>query len=259
MSFSPEYFTSVIDSYLPEPHSSLVNGILFGVDLKTTKSFMNEIKTVGLLHLVVLSGANITMLGAIVGYLTRLFSKRASLLITILTIILFTLFVGPKAPIVRAAIMGCLTYVSILFGRKNVAVYSLLFSLVIITLIEPSWLTKISLWLSYSATFGLILFSKTSSKNFIIKELRTSLAAQVFSAPIIFLYFKQISFISPVANLLVAPIVPFLMVFGFLTGILGRINYDLGIIPSFVCFGLSTYMVWIIKGLSAIPWSFHQF
>lgn len=259
MAFSPSYFSSVIDGYLPEPHSSLLNGILFGMELKTAKYFINEIKVVGLLHLVVLSGANITMIAAITGYLTRIFSKRISLLITILTIILFTIFVGPKAPIVRAAIMGSFTYVAILTGRKSVTIYSLFLSLLIILLIRPAWMATISLWLSYAATFGIILFSGTNSKQPIIKELKTSLAAQVFTAPIIFICFKQISFISPLSNLLVAPVIPFLMIFGFLTGVLGKIDYFLGLIPSFVCYGLLTYVIWVIHWLSQIPGAFRQF
>lgn len=131
MEFSPSIFTSVIDSYLPEPQSSLLNGIIFGVDLKTTKSFYQQLKIVGLLHLVVLSGSNITLIGAVVGNLTAYFSKRVSILITVLTIVSFVIFVGPQAPIVRAGIMGVLTYVAILTGRKNVALYSLILSAIL--------------------------------------------------------------------------------------------------------------------------------
>jgi hypothetical protein len=46
-------FTSVINSYLPEPHASLLNGILFGVSLKASKTFFEQLKIVGLLHIVV--------------------------------------------------------------------------------------------------------------------------------------------------------------------------------------------------------------
>ena len=35
----PSIFTSVINSYLPEPEASLLNGMIFGVSLKTTKEF----------------------------------------------------------------------------------------------------------------------------------------------------------------------------------------------------------------------------
>jgi competence protein ComEC len=259
MDISPAIFTSIISKYLPEPQSSLLNGIVFGVDLKTTKSFYQQLKIVGLLHLVVLSGSNITLIGTVVGGLTSYFSKRLSILITVLTIISFVIFVGPKAPIVRAGIMGVLTYVAILTGRKNVVIYSLILSAIFIGLVFPEWLTSISMQLSYGATLGLILFGKKDFKNPILGELRTSLAAQFFTAPLIFIYLKQISFISPLANLLVAPVISPLMIFGFLTAFLGKIHYLAGLLPAYICYGLLTYMVWIIETLSKVPFAFYQF
>lgn len=256
---TPSIFTSIINSYLPEPHASLLNGIIFGVNLKTSKLFYEQLKIVGLLHLVVLSGINITMLGAIIASITGFLGKRASSLLTILTIILFILFVGPQAPIVRAGIMGMLTLVAVLYGRKNIGLYSLFLSLIFIAVVFPDWLASVSLYLSYGATLGIMLFGQSSSKNQIIKDLKISLAAQIFTAPIIFIYFKQISFISPLSNILVSPIIPPLMVLGFLTATLGKINYYFGLPFSYVCYGLLGYMVWVIETLSKVPYIFLKF
>lgn len=256
---NPSFFTSIINSYLPEPHSSLLNGIIFGINLKTTKTFYEELKIVGLLHIVVLSGMNITILAAIVGNITSFLSKQISIMITILSIILFILFVGPQAPIIRAGIMGILTYVAILTKRKNFVLYSLFLSVIFIAIVFPSWLNTLSFYLSYGATLGIIFFGPKSKENEIIKELKTTLSAQIFTVPIIFIYFKQISLIAPLANILVAPIIPSLMIFGFLTAILGKINYFLGLIPAYICYGLLTYIIWIIEILSKIPFAFIQF
>lgn len=265
--FSPSIFTSVINSYLPEPHASLLNGIIFGVNLKTDKIFFDQLKIVGLLHIVVLSGMNITLLSNIIGSMTSFFSKRISILITILTIILFIIFVGPQAPIIRAGIMGILTLVSIIYGRKSYALYSLLISIVVIAIVWPKWLSSISLHLSYGATLGMILFARNKSREKnsspLIKEIknefRISLAAQIFTAPLIFWHFKQVSLISPVSNILTSFIIMPLMIFGFLTAILGKIHFLLGIIPAYVCYGLLSYMVFIIDSLSKIPFALLQF
>lgn len=256
---SPSFFTNVIDSYLPEPHSSLLNGIIFGVNLKTTREFYQQLKLIGLLHLVVLSGINITILASIISSSTKLFSKVISTLITILSIIFFVLFVGVKAPIVRAAIMGVLTHVAIISGRKNYTIFALFLSLFFILIFYPSWLKTISLQLSYGATFGIILFGQSKTNNFILKSLRLSLAAQIFTAPIIFIYFKQISLIAPLSNLLVSEIIPPLMILGFLTAILGKISYFLGYLPSLLCYGILSYLVWVIRVLAKIPNIFIQF
>jgi len=209
------------------------------------------------------------MLAAIVTSITGYLGRFVSILITILTIVLFILFVGPQAPIVRAGFMGMLTLVSILYGRKNIALLSLFFSVVFMAIFWPKWLTTVSFQLSYAATLGIILFGRAEEKKTgnwweqlkmnIWKDLKTSLSAQIFTTPIIFFYFKQVSLIAPLSNLLVSGLIPSLMIFGFLTAILGKINFWLGIIPAHVCHGLLTYMVFIIKTLSKLPFIYYKF
>jgi competence protein ComEC len=266
---TPSVFTSVINSYLPEPQASLLNGIIFGVNLKTTKVFYEQLKIVGLLHIVVLSGINITLLTVIIGKLTENLGKQLSILLTILIVILFVIFVGPKAPIIRAAFMGILTLVAILYGRKNLVYYSLFLSIILIAIFWPKWLTSISFQLSYSATLGLIIFNKkihVNSKNVIVRffnyiknEFYTSVIAQVFTAPIIFINFKQISIIAPLSNILISWTIVPLMIFGFTTSILGKVNYWLGVIPAYICHGILTYIVFVIETLSKIPGALVQF
>jgi competence protein ComEC len=256
---TPSVFTTVINSYLSEPEASLLNGIIFGVSLKTSKEFYQQLKVVGLLHLVVLSGINISLIAAFVSSTTKYLSKVISTLITILTIIFFVIFVGPQAPIIRAAVMSTLTHVAIITGRKNYTLYALFISFVFILIFWPNWLKAISLQLSYGATLGIILFGQSRSNNFVWKNLQLTMAAQIFTVPIIFFYFRQISLISPIANLLVAETIPPLMVFGFLTAILGKIHYLLGYFPSLVCYGILKYVVWIVDMLSRIPLGYFSF
>lgn len=266
---TPSIFTSIINSYLPEPHASLLNGILFGVNLQTTKAFYEQLKIVGLLHIVVLSGINITLLASVFTNITSFFGKQLSSLITILVIILFILFVGVQAPIVRAGFMGILTLVAFLSGRRNFVLFALFLSAIFILIIWPQWLTTVSFQLSYGATIGILLFGQTKkrpTKNFwqklilkIEQDLRLSLSAQIFTAPIIFLYFKQVSLISPLANVLVSPLIAPLMIFGFATAILGKINYSLGLLPSYICYGILKYMIFVIETLAKVPFAYFRF
>src|SRR3989344_6060991 len=199
--FGPDILTSVINSYLPEPHASLLNGMLFGINLKTSKNFYDQLKIVGLLHIVVLSGMNITLLGSIIMSVLSFIGKPLASLITILMIGLFIVFVGAQAPLIRAGFMGILTLVALLYGRKNYVLFALFLSAIFILIFWPSWLMSISFQLSYGATLGIILFARTKeikTENFIEKFffdcrkiLRVSLAAQLFTTPIIFIYFKQ--------------------------------------------------------------------
>ncbi|OGK62841.1 hypothetical protein A2334_01355 [Candidatus Roizmanbacteria bacterium RIFOXYB2_FULL_38_10] len=259
MNITPSIFTSVINSYLPEPHASLLNGILFGIPLRSTKILYQQLQVVGLLHLVVLSGMNITILGAIVGLATNKLPKNLSLFCTIGCIVAFSFFVGPQPPIVRAAVMGTLSTISIIYGKRNTALVSLLCAVLVIAIFKKDWLSGISCQLSVGATFGIILFGKGRGGNAVIQDLRTSLAAQIFTAPLIFIFFKQISLISPLSNLAVSFLIPPLMIFGFLTAILGNIHWLLGLPLSYICYGLLSYMIFAIKILSKVPFAFVQF
>lgn len=257
---NPSFFTSVINSYFPEPHASLLNGIIFGIPLKMTPDFNQKVKIVGLLHLVVLSGMNITMLAAIIGSLTKFLHKKISLFISIVCIVLFVLFVGVQAPVLRAAVMGILGLLAIIYGRKSTALYALFLSFVFFLIFWRESITTISFQLSFGATLGIILFgSARAGASTIWQELKPSLAAQLFTVPIIFASFHQISFIAPLSNLLTAFIIAPLMFFGFLTAILGKIHFVLGAVPAVICYILLHYLVTVVDVMAKIPYAFVQF
>lgn len=257
---NPSFFTPVINGYFPEPHASLLNGIIFGIPLKTTPFFNEKVKIVGLLHLVVLSGMNITMLAAIIGSLTKFLHKKVSLFISIASIVLFVLFVGIQAPVLRAAIMGIIGLLAIIYGRKSTALYTLFLSLVFFLIFWRESVTTISFQLSFGATLGIILFGNTKAESSAIwQELKPSIAAQLFTVPIVFGYFRQISFIAPLSNLLTAFVIAPLMFFGFLTAILGKIHFVLGAVPAVICYILLHYLVSVIDLLAKVPYAFVQF
>lgn len=265
---TPSIFTSLINLYLPEPHASLLNGIIFGIPLRTAKSFYIQLKIVGLLHIVVLSGMNISILANLIGIATQYLGKKASVCIVIIVIVLFICFVGPKPPIVRAGCMAVLSYIAILYGRQYVALFGLFLSSVFIAVFFPQWITSLSFQLSFSATLGIILFGqvKEQKHNTIIKkilfrlykEMRSSFAAQILTAPLIFITFKQVSFISIVSNLFVSWTIVPLMIFGFLTSVLGTIHYYFGLPTSYLCYGLLSYFIFVVDLLSKIPFAFMQ-
>lgn len=257
---TPRFFTDVINLYLPEPNASLTNGILFGIQLSKNTLFYEAIKKTGLLHMVVLSGTNITILGAILGSLLGFLHRRLAVILIICAIVTFILFVGAQAPIVRAGVMGVVAELSILYRRKNLAIYSLFLSGVVTGLLFPQMLGTLSFNLSYGATLGIILFGGTkSTSSFLWKELKPSLAAQLFTTPLIFWHFRQISFIAPIANLFTGWIVTPVMLFGFFAAILGKCNFYLGLPFALIEFALTSYLVFVIHLLGSVPYSFVQF
>lgn len=131
-------FTAIINQLLPEPHAGLLNGILFGTKATLSKDFITALTQTGTLHIVALSGMNITILGSLIDLsLLRFVSRRIASVLTVLIIIGFVWFVGPSASVIRAAIMGCLALISVIFGRQTWSLLSFILTVGIMLLVKP--------------------------------------------------------------------------------------------------------------------------
>lgn len=265
-------FVQIVNSYFPEPHASLLNGILFGIPLKTTRRFYEDLKTAGLLHMVVLSGMNISCIAGITGLFFHRFSKITLTLITILIIVFFTTLVDKQAPIIRATFCTLSTSVAIIAGKRRAAFYTLFLSYCFIAVLWPAWRFSLSTLLSYAATLGIIL--RTTGKDCYNEENRTlpgkirtyfkqeawvSLRAYLFTTPFIYYYFKQISLVSVLSNLLISFTIAPLMILGFLTVVAGMFHRNLGLVPSFLCYGLLQYVIFVVTYVSKIPFAMIRF
>lgn len=261
LTFSIDIFTNVINTALVEPYSSLLNGITFGKDVPPYLNLYLKFKKSGLLHIMVLSGSNIAMLGAMIEALFGFVNKKIAVGLTICFILLFTISVGFEPPVVRAAIMGIISLLAIVFNRKATAIYSLFLTGVITLIFWPEWITSVSFLLSYGATLGIILFGASQSKPrwWFPNELRISLAAQIFTTPIIFIYFKQLSLISPLTNVLVSFIIGPLMFLGFCIGLFGLIHPVLTIPFAILAEGMLDYLLFIVNLSDLFPFSFFTF
>ncbi len=265
---TPQSLATVVEMYLPQPHAALLNGMLLGLPVSGYKDLYVKLKTVGLLHMVVLSGMNITIMTSIVMRIMSVFGRRIAGLLSVLIIIIFIAFVSPQAPVVRAGFCSVLTIVALLVGRKTQPLYVLFLSAIFMGIFWPKWITSISFQLSYGATLGLLLFSTSSQKKArtfkmrLLQELRsefkTSIAAQLFTAPLIFFHFKQFSVIAPIANVLVCFMVGPIMIVGFIAVIFGKISYVLGILPAFIVYSMLDYVLWVVDVLAKIPFVFIQ-
>lgn len=259
--FPIENLTNVVNILLPEPHSSLLNGIVYGRQIPSYLDLYLKIKKAGILHIVVLSGSNIAMLGAMMEAIFGFVNKKIAVVITICFILLFAVSVGFEPPVVRASIMGSISLLAVVFNRKATALYSLLISAIISSVIWPEWITSVSFLLSYAATLGIILFGTPTTKPpwWLPQELRISLVAQLFTTPIIFIYFKEISLVAPFTNLLISIIIGPLMALGLIISILGSINHVLAVPFAFLAFGMLEYLLFITDLANSIPYSFITF
>jgi competence protein ComEC len=103
---------------LPRDSSSLLLGIVFGIKEDFSKEFLQNIKVVGVMHVIAASGMNVTMVSGFFFYIFSLvFKRQTAILLSIAAVIFYDFLAGFQASIIRASIMGVLAFSSQILGR----------------------------------------------------------------------------------------------------------------------------------------------
>jgi competence protein ComEC len=112
----------------PEPHASLLAGLLIGSKRGIPDALLTDFKTTGLTHIIAISGYNITMLITVMTTLLFWLPVRWRFVPSVLIIAAFTLLTGASASAVRAAVMGILGLVALQLGRLQTTRLSVLWT-----------------------------------------------------------------------------------------------------------------------------------
>lgn len=257
-----ERFEFQINTLYPEPHASFMAGLLTGSRKGIPDTLMQAFNTTGLTHIIAISGYNITIVIAVISSVLFCVPPRIRSILAIIAIITFALFVGASAAVIRAAIMGILGLLALQCGRSTHIRLSVLWT----AFFMVAWNPKI-LWydagfqLSFLAVLGLIelspLLEKYCSKipeAFAIREsLQMTVAAQIAAAPLIVLLFGRLSLIAPIANLLVAPLLPIAMLFGAISTIISFFDGTTGQLLAYIGWACLEWIILIANVCSAIP------
>lgn len=255
-------FEARINRLFPEPHASLLAGLLTGSRRGMPDDLTDAFAETGLTHLVAISGSNVTMVLIVIGALLFWLPLRFRLIPSALAIIGFALFTGAGAPVLRAAIMGVLGLLAVHTGRVAHVRLMTLWSATLLLAWRPQLLWwDASFQLSFLALMGLIELTpiitpllKRVPETFGLREsLTATLAAQIITAPWIALLFGRFSVIAPLANLLVAPLIAPIMLLGTIATVVGTLSESLGTLISFPCYLLLDWMVGVAYVLSRMP------
>lgn len=229
-SFIRQRVIFLFEKTLPPNPSSLLLGIVFGIREGMEKSFSNDLRLSGVLHVVAASGMNVTMVG---GFLASLFGsvlrRQIALLLSILGIFFYALLAGLEPSIVRASIMGSLAFGAQILGRQNLAVYALFLTGYLMLFFSPSILFDIGFQLSFLATLGLLVLKPAFFKKSIITDdFATTVCAQAATLPILLSNFGTYSLWSILVNGLVLWTIPILMIIGGVGAMFGLLIEPLG-------------------------------
>ena len=217
----------VINRGLPEPQASLLSSIILGSRRGLPATLVDDFNATGLTHLVAISGAQITLvvnlLRALLPYLGV--HRRKSFYLISVSLAAYLVLIGAPASAVRAGLMGWLLLFAAHVGRLPQAWRLLLYAAVAMVAVNPKILRDdVGFQLSFAAVAGLIylqpvlerLFSWVPERGGLRVALAMTLAANLFTLPLVSAQFGRVSLVSPLANVLVFPVSAFVMVAGIL-------------------------------------------
>ncbi len=155
----------------------------------------------------------------------RINYKFANLLSSI-SILIYTTILPLRPSILRANIMILTFSIMEFFERKSVPLNTLGFAGFLSLLINPLWAFDHGFLLSYLATGGILFlyptifnFLRTKYEflnKYIISPLIVSFSAQIFVFPYILYFFKYLSLISTISNLILTPLLTLTIISSFL-------------------------------------------
>lgn len=276
--FIKNKFITSLYSIIPEPEASLGAGIVLGAKQGLGKEWNEYFRRVGLSHMIVLSGYNITIVADTVLKFFSFLPRNFGIFLGVAGVILFTLMTGASSTAVRAAIMALIAIVARATGR----VYDMTIALIVAGVLMVIWNPRIMVFdlgfqLSFLATAGLIWLSPIITekaeclfrpvfdigvkmwlrkvKAVLFETLCSTLAAQIMVLPWILYKMGSLSIVALPANLLVLPLVPITMFFSFFAASLNLVSKVFAAPLAYIAYGLLAYMLIIIKAFASIPFA----
>lgn len=248
-----------VSELLPEPQAALLSGMLIGQQSDLPKDFQQALKNTSTVHIVVVSGENLSLVAGFVMVLAPLLGRRKTLALTSLVVLGYSFLTGFQVPVIRAALMVELSYLAQFLGKESDSSWTLLVVGALMLLYNPNWLLSISFQLSFLATLAVLVISPIIIKllNFlpdlIKQDLGVSLAVQLLTWPVVAANFHQLSLIGVLINSLILFSVAPIMITGAAALAGAWIFLGLGKLLAWVPLILLSYFVDLVNFGNSVP------
>jgi competence protein ComEC len=223
-----QYLASM-QSMMPHADAAAIFAMLFGGYEGIRPELLEAFTTTGIVHILSVSGSHITLLAASIAWMGGWlrFPRWLTAFLVILAIVIYSVLSGCVPPVIRAGIMGVLTFLALVLERGRDARRILTLTGLFMLLVSPLLLFDISFQLSFLATAGLLYMGPVVHSRmhgwpeFVSGSMAITLSAQLFTLPLLAWYFHMVSLSSLLANLAVVPVVEFMIVIGLFAGLIG--------------------------------------
>lgn len=229
-------------TYVHGEEGRLADAMLLGNKAGLERVSVRNFSNVGLSHILALSGMHLSVFTLILEKFLRKtgVGKNARIAIISSFLSVYVVITGASASVLRSSVMLALYYLSFLLSRRSDDLTTLLFSVTLICIVSPGSVLDVGLILSFLSTLGILslgvpvsdklkAFSKEHIKKRnvmvrtvsslvlpIVENLIFTLSAVAYSILPVFVFFGEVSYLSPLGNLIVSPLAALLLLTSFL-------------------------------------------
>lgn len=257
-----DWFSTAARKVIAEPQASLGLGFLTGQNSTLPESLSNNLKVLGLTHIVVASGYNLTILVRFARGLFARISKYLATLVSGLLISGFILVTGASPSMTRAGLITGLSLAAWYYGRRIHPLVLLPFAAAVTVLFNPAYIWgDLGWYLSFAAFAGIIILAPLlisylwgdKPPNGGFRILVEAFSAQLLTAPLTAFIFGHYATLSLPANLLILPLIPLAMLATFAAGIASILLSPIAGLFGFIAEIILSYMTLTVNKLSNLP------
>lgn len=210
---------------LPKSDSlGLIKALSIGDGNEVSDAQWQVFRKTGTIHLMVISGSHISLVAGMVFFLLRKLWARTGILAispptaaaagAFTAALFYSALAGFSVPTQRAMIMVAVVMLGIIFQRHIRLVDTLALALLLVLLLDPLAVLSPGFWLSFVAVIIIVYCNANHlgnpSRFFPLVNIHFILTLGL--APLLLLFFQQMSLISPLANFVAVPVVELLLV-----------------------------------------------
>lgn len=213
---------------LPATPRALLSGFLLGDTRTIPDSMVDDFRAAGLSHLLAVSGANVAFALAVVAPALRRLRRGPRFAAGIGVLVLFGTMTRWEPSVLRAAVMAGLVMLARGMGRPAEARRILVLAMIVLLGSDPFLLRSVGFQLSCGACAGIAMAAapitaRLRGPNWFREALGVTAAAQIGVAPVLLTTFGSVPLVALPANLLAAPLVGPLTVWGLIASVLGGV------------------------------------
>lgn len=247
---------------IPGRQAALARGMVLGQDHALSDEVQDRMRATGLAHLVAASGANVALLAALVLALGAAVGvpRTPRLVLAAGCVAAYVPLAGAGPSIQRAGVMGVAALVAALAGRPATRWYALLLAAAATLLSNPLAVGDPGWQLSFAAVLALLLVAPPLRAALarrmpagLAEPLAVTVAATLGTAPLLALHFERVSVVSPLVNVLAAPVVAPIMWLGTLASLVGQAAAGAARPFALLSAPLLGYLDWLAAWGAALP------